>query len=59
MKFTKAQSAILEEIGNTNSVLNSSQRMRAIQPMLDSNIIKRTVIFDNYGLSTGYHWELV
>jgi hypothetical protein len=59
MKFTKAQSAILEEIGNTNSIRNSGQRMRAIQPMLDSNIIKRTVIFDNYGLSTGYYWELV
>jgi hypothetical protein len=59
MKFTKAQSAILEEIGNTNSVLNSSQRMRAIQPMLDSNIIKRTVIYDNYGCGIGYHWELV
>jgi hypothetical protein len=59
MKFTKAQGAILEEIGNTNSVLNYQQRMRAIQPLLDANIIRRTVIFDNYNLSTGYHWELV
>ena len=59
MKFTKAQSAILEEIGNTNSVINYHQRMRAIYPLLENNIVKRTVIYDNYGLSTGYHWELV
>jgi len=59
MKFTKAQSVILDEIGNTNSVNNSAQRMRAIQPLLDANIIQRTVIFDNYNLSTGYHWELI
>jgi len=59
MKFTKAQSAILEEIGNTNCVLNHSQRMRAIQPMLDAKIIKRTVIYDNYGCGIGYRWELV
>ena len=59
MKFTKAQSAILEEIGNTNSVINYHHRMRAIYPLLENNIVKRTVIYDNYGLSTGYHWELV
>lgn len=59
MKFTKAQSVILEEIGNTNSVLNSAQRMRAIQPMLDAKVIQRTVIFDNYDCGIGYHWELV
>ena len=59
MKFTKAQSVILDEIGNTNSVNNYAQRMRAIRPLLDANIIQRTVIFDNYNLSTGYHWELV
>ena len=59
MKFTKAQSAILEEIGNTNNVLNSPQRMRAIQPMLDANIIKRTVIYGPEGWGIGYHWELI
>jgi hypothetical protein len=59
MKFTKAQSVILEEIGNTNFVVNYQQRMRAIQPMLDAKIIQRTVILDNYGLPTDYHWELV
>jgi hypothetical protein len=59
VKFSKAQSVILEEIGNTNCVLNHSQRMRAIQPMLDSNIIKRTVIYGPEGWGIGYHWELV
>lgn len=59
MKFTKAQSAILEEIGNTNMVNNYSQRMRAIQPLLDAQIISRSVIYDNDGLSIGYHWNLM
>jgi len=59
MQFTKAQSDILEEIGNTNTVNNYSQRMRAIQPLLNQNIIQRSVIYDNDGLSIGYHWELI
>jgi hypothetical protein len=59
MKFTKAQSAILEEIGNTNDVPNYSQRMRAIHPLLENNIIKRTVIMGADGFGIGYHWELV
>jgi len=59
LKFTKAQSVILEEIGNTNDVLNYSQRMRAIQPLLENNIIKRTVIIGDEGWGIGYHWELV
>ena len=59
MKFTKAQSVILEEIGNTNSVQNYGHRMRAIYPLLESNIIKRTVIMGSDGFGIGYHWELV
>jgi hypothetical protein len=59
MKFTKAQSAILEEIGNTNKVSNYHFRLNAVRPLLDAGIIKRTVIYDNDGLSLGYHWELV
>ena len=59
MKFTKAQSVIIEEIGNTNSVNNYAQRMRAIQPMLDAKVISRTVIYDKDGFGIDYHWELV
>lgn len=59
MKFTQAQSAIIEEIGNTNQVVNYAQRMKAIQPLLDVQIISRKVIYDNDGLSIGYHWELI
>lgn len=59
MKFTQAQSAIIEEIGNTNEVANYSQRMRAIQPLLDAQIISRKVIHDADGLSIGYHWDLM
>lgn len=59
MTFTKAQSAIIEEIGNTNEVANYSQRMRAIQPLLDAQIISRKVIYDTDGMSIGYHWDLM
>lgn len=59
MKFTKAQSVIIEEIGNTNQVVNYHLRLRAVRPLLDANIIKRKVIYDADGLSLGYHWELV
>ena len=60
MKFTKAQSAIIEEIGNTNQVVNYAQRMRAIQPLLDANIIKKTSIYDDkLGYDIGLHWELI
>jgi hypothetical protein len=58
MKFTTAQSAILEEVGNTNSVLNYAQRMRSIQPLLDAKVLQRTVVFEN-GYPVDYHWELV
>ncbi len=60
MKFTQAQSAIIEEIGNTNQVVNYAQRMRAIQPLLDANIIKKTPIYDDkLGYDIGLHWELI
>jgi len=59
MQFSQAQSAILEEIGNTNTINNYSQRMRAIKPLLDAQIISRSVIYDTDGLSIGYHWELI
>lgn len=59
MQFTKAQSAILEEIGNTNKVVNYHLRLNAIRPLLSANIIKRKVMYDNDGLSLGYYWELI
>lgn len=59
MKFTKAQSAIIEEIAETNEVANYHQRLRAIRPLLDAGVIKRTVIYDKDGFSLGYHWDLV
>lgn len=59
MKFTKAQSRIIEEIGNTNKVVNYHLRLNAIRPLLDANIIKYKVMYDADGLSLGYYWELV
>lgn len=59
MMFSKAQSAILEEVGNTGMIVNYQQRMKAIQPLLDANIISRNVIVDpKDGLEIGYKWEL-
>ena len=59
MMFSKAQSAILEEVGNTGMIVNYQQRMKAIQPLLDANIISRNVIVDpKDGLEIGYSWEL-
>lgn len=59
MKFTQAQSAIIEEIGNTNQVANYAQRMKAIQPLLDAQIISCSVIYDTDGMSIGYYWDLM
>lgn len=57
--FSEAQSAILEEIGNTGTIVNYQQRMKAIQPLIDANIISRTVILDpKDGFAIGYSWEL-
>jgi hypothetical protein len=50
---------ILEEIGNTHSVVNYGCRMRAIHPLLDNNVIQRKVILDDRGYAVDYHWELV
>lgn len=39
MKFTKAQKEILLTLENGDEVLNYSQRMRAIQPLIDMGIV--------------------
>ena len=39
MAFTKAQKEILSTLENGNEVINWSQRMRAIQPLIDLGII--------------------
>ena len=43
MKFSKAQKEILDALINGEEVNNISQRMRAIQPLMDAGI----VAFDN------------
>lgn len=43
MKFSKAQQEILNALINDEEVLNVSQRMRAIQPLIDAGIVE----FDN------------
>lgn len=60
MNFTKAQSAILEEVGNTGVIVNYMQRMRAIQPLLDAGIIKQNLIVDDkLGYAVDCRWELI
>lgn len=49
MKFTKAQREILDAIANGEEVNNISQRMRAIQPLLDAGIIE----YDNRQFDDG------
>ena len=39
MKFTKAQKEILLTLENGGEVFNWSQRMRALQPLLDMGIV--------------------
>jgi hypothetical protein len=39
MAFTKAQKEILSTLENDDEVLNWSQRMRAIQPLIDLGIV--------------------
>lgn len=51
MKFTQSQKAILDAIANDEKVLNISQRMRAIQPLIDAGIIELDNRIDEYGLS--------
>lgn len=50
IKFTKAQREILDAIANGEEVNNISQRMRAIQPLLDAGIVEYDNRQDNYGL---------
>jgi len=39
MSFTKAQKEILLTLENGDEVLNWSQRMRALQPLIDMGIV--------------------
>jgi hypothetical protein len=39
MKLTKAQKEILLTLENGDEVLNWSQRMRALQPLIDAGIV--------------------
>jgi len=39
MKLTKAQKEILLTLENGDEVLNWTQRMRAIQPLIDASIV--------------------
>ena len=52
MKFTKAQKAILDALANGEEVLNISQRMRAIQPLIDAGIVE----FDNRQFPDGLYY---
>lgn len=40
MKFTKAQQEILNALVNEEEVYNITQRMRAIQPLIDAGLVR-------------------
>lgn len=50
MKFSKAQQEILNALINDEEVLNVSQRMRAIQPLIDAGIVAMDNRQDKDGL---------
>lgn len=59
MSFTKAQKEILQTLENGEEVLNWSQRMRAIQPLIDLGIVYIKVTNDKNGLTEDVRIALV
>ena len=59
MKFTKAQKEILLTLENGGEVFNWSQRMRALQPLLDMGIVCIKVTNDKNGITEDVRIALV
>jgi hypothetical protein len=59
MKFTKAQKDILLTLENGGEVLNWSQRMRALQPLIDAGIVYIKVTNDKNGITESVRVALV
>lgn len=59
MKFTKAQREILQTLENGEEVFNYSQRMRAIQPLIDLGIVYIKVTNDKNGHTQSVRVALV
>ena len=59
MKFTKAQKEILLTLENGDEVLNWSQRMRALQPLIDAGIVYIKVTNDKNGITEDVRIALV
>jgi hypothetical protein len=59
MKFTKAQKEILLTLENGDVVNNWSQRMRAIQPLIDMGIVYIKVTNDKNGITEDVRVALV
>jgi hypothetical protein len=59
MKFTKAQKEILLTLENGGEVFNWSQRMRALQPLLDMGIVFIKVTNDKNGITEDVRIALV
>ncbi len=59
MKLTKAQKEILLTLENGDEVLNWSQRMRALQPLIDAGIVYIKVTNDKNGITEDVRVALV
>jgi hypothetical protein len=51
IKFTKAQNEIIQTLGNGGEVYNYTQRMRAIQPLIEMGIVYIKEIKDKNGIT--------
>jgi hypothetical protein len=58
-KFTKAQKEILLTLENGGVVNNWSQRMRALQPLIDAGIVYIKVTNDKNGITEDVRVALV
>lgn len=59
MQFTKAQKEILQTLENGDEVYNYTQRMRAIQPLMDMGIVYIQEFKDKNGITEHVKVSLV
>jgi hypothetical protein len=53
LKLTKGQKEILQALENGEEVLNITQRMRAIRPLIDEGMVYLEPIVDSNGIAHG------
>jgi hypothetical protein len=60
MKLTKAQKEILEQAATPEGVLNASQRMKSLRPLIEAGLIREVLTYGPDGfLACGPQYFLV